>query len=61
MKRKKFNFYKELPPDSGCRACNHNSLGVCDKIDREIPFTYALQNRKPKWCPIKKESGGNVW
>ena len=52
--KKQFVFKRELPKDSGCRACNHNYLGVCGKIDREIPFTYALQNRMPKWCPLKK-------
>lgn len=47
----RWNYKKQLPPDSGCRACEYNELGVCSQKNREIPFTYALQNRRPVWCP----------
>ena len=46
-----FNFYKELPKESGCRACKKNIMGVCNMTGKEVPLTSGVANRKPKWCP----------
>ena len=53
MKKKpgSWNFEKEHKPDHGCRACEHNPMGICELTGREVPMTYMMQNRVAAWCP----------
>lgn len=46
-----WDFSKYKTDERVCRSCDHNEVGVCNINSREIPYTYALQNRRPKWCP----------
>ena len=49
----RYSVVKEIPEESGCRACKFNEMGVCQKNGHEIPATYVVKNIVPKWCPNK--------
>lgn len=53
LKPGSFNLYRELPKESGCRACQHNEQGICVLSNKEVPLTCSVKNSRPKWCQEK--------
>lgn len=39
-----------------CGECEHNVMGECVLIGREIPISYVMNRMQqpPKWCPKEK-------
>jgi hypothetical protein len=50
-----FNYGEVNHKPHGCRACEHNPMGVCEVIGKELPWIYASNNGEPVWCPLKKK------
>ena len=50
-----FNFREAKKKKVGCMYCEHNPMGICEKVRKEIGLQYVLHNCRPVWCPLLKK------
>lgn len=39
----------------GCKVCEHNPMGICETVGKEVPIVFVSSNGSPVWCPLKKK------
>lgn len=46
-----------------CSTCDFNEYGICIKIKKEIPLSYASNRmqKPPTWCPLLKNKAGKKY
>lgn len=53
--RNNWDFSRDYGKPHGCRVCEHNPMGVCETVGKEIPLVLYTTNGSPVWCPLKKK------
>lgn len=40
--------------EGGCKVCEHNPMGICEIVSKEVECSHILHNTRPPWCPLKR-------
>lgn len=55
QKKGSFNFRQAKVKEHGCKNCEHNPMGICEIVGKELGYQYCLYSGRPVWCPLKKK------